>query len=254
MLLVSMICLLSASAVSASLSRAEIDELIKRKVDTTVLMSLVSKYCVDFDVDDAMRKAVGSRVDESVVQAMVACRGAARPMASAPAAGTSAQPPAALPRPTMPRPTMPPASIPPLAPGGVRYAVAPILVDGEIDLESTSLLLDRLRDHVAPIHVVDPFTLGLNFGKSEGFHAGAPIEELLAAAKAVGATGIVIAKASTYNQFQDYGVRIEADIVSVADGSELWSDKGRGTSGNRSWSAAKKRAVGDLIRKLPSKP
>lgn len=248
-----MISLLTASVAQASLSRVEIDELVKRKVDATVMMSLVSKYCIDFDVDDALRK----KVDESVFQAMIACRGRAAAAPRTPSSdGTPAQamPPTTMPPPAMPPPTMPPPAMPPLAPGGVRYTVAPILVDGEIDLETTSLFLERIRDRVKPIQVVDPFTLGLNFGKSEGFHAGAPIEELLAATKAVGATGILIVKATTYMQFQDFGVRIEADLVNVDDGEEAWSDKGRGTSGNRSWTAAKRRAVIDLIRKMPTQP
>ncbi len=238
--------LLVATTAEAALSRTEVDELIKRKVDRSVLMSLVAKYCVDFEIDDGVRKGFGSRVDAELLNAMIACRSVAPRMAaetSAPAAGAAV--PSALPRPTLPSP-------PPVAPGGVRYAVAPILVDGEIDLEATSLLYDRLREHVAPTQVVDPFTLGLHFGKTEGFHAGAPIDELLAAARAAGATEIVIAKAHTYKQFQDYGVRIEADLVTVDDGAEAWSDRGRGTSGNRSWSAAKKRAIIDLLRKLPT--
>lgn len=225
----------------ASLSRPELEELANKQVSTAVILSLVEKHCVDFELDKATRRALAPQVDDAVLDAIEACRGTAGKLGEV----------ARFERPVSKPPPPPP-------PGVERYAVPPLVVDGKVDLEITSLFLDALRRRVKPSEVIDPFTLGMHFGDPNNFNAGAPQDALAAAAARAGATAMVIGKAVTYKQFQDYAMRLDVKVIKIGDGDgdgdggQSWRESGRGTSGNRSWTAAKKRAVIDTVRKLPT--
>jgi hypothetical protein len=231
---------LFALPAAAALSRAELRELVSKGVSSDVVLSLVTKHCVDFDLDKQTRKAWSKEIDSAVIDAMLACRQTVRD-------GTASS----VGQPTMPQAVVPLRRAAPPPPGTVRYAVVPLTVDGEVDLEITSLFLDQLRDHVSPAEVIDPFTFGMHFGDPDNFNAGAAEETLVAAASRAGATVIVVAKAFAYKQFQDFAMRVDAKLLDAGDGSQVWKESGRGSNGNRSWSSAKKRAVIDLMRKLP---
>lgn len=232
---------LAAVPASAALSHVELSELVDKGVSSDVILSLVTKHCVDFDLDKRTRKAWSDKLETTAVEAMLACRGITREAGLSPVG-----------KPAMPDTVAPVRRAAPPPAGTARYAVVPLTVDGKVDLEVTSLFLDQLRDHVKPAEVIDPFTLGMHFGDPDNFNAGAAEDTLVAAAGHAGATAIVVAKAFAYKQFEDYAVRIDAKLVGVGDGSRLWVESGRGTNGNRSWASAKKRAVADLLRKVPT--
>ena len=232
---------LVAIPASAALSSDELRELADKGVSSDVILSLITKHCVDFDLDKRTRKAWADKLETEAVDAILACRGITREAGVSPVGK-----PAMAERTQMVRQAAPPPK------GTARYAVVPLTVDGKVDLEVTSLFLDQLREHVKPAEVVDPFTLGMHFGDPDNFNAGATEESLVAAASKAGATAIVVAKAYAYKQFEDYAVRIDAKLVDVEAGGHLWSESGRGTNGNRSWASAKKRAVTDLLRKVPA--
>lgn len=143
--------------------------------------------------------------------------------------------------------------------GGVPEGARCVVVEDTVTTGGSALdAIAALREHGAAVVAVLTLVDRQEGGRERIEAEGLPVlsaftgEELVAAAKAAGATLLVVAKAVSYKQFQDFGIRVEADLLSVGDGEEVWSDRGRGTSANRSWEAAKKRAVIDLIRKLPA--
>lgn len=224
------------------ISKQQLLELVEKGVDPKLLVSLIERDCVDFQVDASAVLELADLVPAEILEAAIACRDEIHSLDS-PASPPGTQAQAA---------DISLSSDQPIALRDVkRLAVVPLLLDGVADSSLTAAFTDQIRVQKPKYDLVDSFQLRVHFEDRGAFHSNAPIKSLLAAARSEGADAIVLGEAQRYNAYGFLKIRVEIKIVEVNRGEVLWSGGARGKSGWDSWQAAKKYTARNAVKKLP---
>jgi hypothetical protein len=235
------IVVLSLTLAQTPLSKSQLLELSKKEVDVSLIVSLIEKDCVDFEVDAAAVLELSDLVPKAALEAAISCRDENQSLRSPNSPpGTNAQ--------------ASDISLSDAAPFSLkdvrRIAVIPLMLDGYPDAALTAAYVDQMKQRTQ-YESVDEFQLRVHFEDSGAFHSNAPIKSLLAAARAEGADAVLVGTANKYKAFDDFAIRLDVRLVEVNRGRVLWSDGARGKSGLYSWQACKKHTARNVVKKMP---
>lgn len=219
----------------AAMSKSQLLQLVDKGVDTALIVQLVERDCVDFEVSAEVLLELAPRVPKEVLQAAMDCKGddaedegEEKPAASAPAATTSLK----------------------LSQISV-LAVIPATLDGDPDAVLTAAIMEELRRQRPRYTLVEPLEMVEDFEEWEDFHSESPMQELLQATRDQGGQAMLLVNGETFRRIEDPGIELEAKIVEVKQGRVLWSGRGSGLSNLFSWHAAKRYAARNTISTLP---
>ena len=231
----SFLCLLIlwSSSASAAISKADLLKLVEEGVDPSLILSLVQKECVDFDITPDILLELSGKVPREVLQAAIDCKGPADSKGSVPQAIDLSSAPA-----------IDLASI-------QTVAVVPLTLDGQVDDALTGVVVEELRSQRPRYKLVDPVEIAVHFEDKGSFNSSAPIKSLLAAARTVGAQAVLVGSGATYRRFDDPAIRLDLKLVEVNQGKVLWSGGDKGVSNFYSWQTAKKNAARNTVKILP---
>jgi TolB-like protein len=218
---------------SAAISKNDLLALVDKKVDSNLILSLVQRDCVDFDVTPEVLLELSSKVPNEILQAAIACK------SPADSKGNVSQ-------------AVDLASGPPLELTAVHtLAVIPLTLDGQLDNALTGVIVEELRSQKPRFKLIDPVEIAVHFEDKGSFTSDAPIKSLLAAARAVGAQAVLVGSGSSYRRFDDPAIRLDMKLVEVNQGKVLWSGGDKGVSNFYSWQTAKKNAARNTVKILP---
>lgn len=221
------------TAEAAPVSREQLLEMVESGVSPRVVLQLVERDCVDFEVTPEVLIELSASVPQEVLEAAIACR-----------SGSAA---AAFGRDRTEQPMEPP-----LALGDVRVlAMIPATLDGHLEEGLTAAFVDALKTHKPRYTVVDPVELALHFEGEESFDASAPISSLLGAARGKGADALVLVTGTSYRRFDDPGIRLDVKIVEANQGKVLWTGGDKGVSNFYNKNAAMKNASRNTVKIMP---
>lgn len=218
---------------AAALSKSQLLELVGKGVDTTLIVQLVERDCVDFEVTAEVLLELSPSVPKEVLQAAMSCKGAGAAPEKQPAT-----------RAVAPAPALQLAQI-------TVLAVVPATLDGDPDAALTAAILEELRRQRPRYTILDPLELTDDFEDLDSFHSEAPIGPLLAAARSRGGHALLLVNGSEFRRVEDPGIELELKIVEANQGRVVWSGEGRGLSNLFSWQAAKRNAARNAIANLP---
>lgn len=224
---------LASAGAEAAVSNQQLLELVQGGVPPEVVLELVQRDCVDFDMTPELVLELSPVVPAEVLRAAIACK-------ASPDATTEVPEVLGL-------PGSPAYEIGQIA----ALAVIPATLDGAPDDALSAALIEELRAQKPEWRLVDPVEMLVHFEDKGAFHSGAPLVSLLGAARAQGAQAILLASASTYRRLEDPGVRIELRIVETNQGSVAWSGGGQGVSNFFNWQTAKRNAARKSVREIP---
>jgi len=228
---------MSASSASADpLSKVQLLELLDKKVDPQLVLDLVKRDCVSFDVDAATVVELSQKVPTPILQAAMDCRGHKAVVDPATRAAAAAPAPESLPALTLPEIK--------------KVAVAQVTLGGVRDIGITSYLIAQVRSRKPGWEVIEPTQLQLSLEASSGTNS-APLSTLLAAARRAGADAILLSDGSYYSVMGAPGVSLHVQLLEVNQGNVLWSADGASKGGGFSDQNAKHMAVRSAARKLP---
>lgn len=235
--LVIMICVTGAvalaGAATGAISREQLLAMVESEVDADVILQLVQRDCVDFDMTPETVVNLSPLLSKEVLQAAIACKGTPDATAGLPD--------------NLSLPTDPAYSLPQIT----ALAVIPATLDGTSDDALTAALIDELRNQKPRYRLIDPVEMLVHFEDKGTFHSSAPLTSLLTAARTQGAQALLLASASTYRRLEDPGVRIELRIVETNQGSVVWSGGGQAVSNFFNWQTAKKNAARKSVQEIP---
>jgi hypothetical protein len=217
---------------SAAISKEQLLELIRTSVDEAVVLELVKRDCVDFDLTPEAVLELSSIVPAPVLREAIACR-----QHSEAAAGVEETPSLS---------DEPPYTLAQIA----VLAIVPATLDGETDNALTSALIEELKRERPRYRLIDPVEMAVHV-EDKGFNSATPLKSLLATARDLGAQAVLLATASKFRRIEDPGVRIELKLVESNQGTVLWSGGGQGVSNFFNWQTAKRNAAWKSIRELP---
>lgn len=217
----------------AAMSKSQLLELVDKGVDTALIVQLVERDCVDFEVTAAVLLELSPRVPKDVLQAAMTCEGGPDDSEDSSAA-SAPDPTTAL--------KLSQISV---------LAVIPATVDGDSDAVLTAAILEELRRQRPRYATIDPLELGADLEDLEDFNSEAPIKSLLEDARSEGAHAVLLVNGSTFRRIEDPGIHLELKIVEVNQGRVLWTGRGSGLSNLFSWQAAKRYAARNAISTLP---
>ena len=218
---------------SAAISKADLLALIEKKVDQKLVLSLVQRDCVDFDITPDVLLELSDKVPSEIVQAAIDCKSPANSKGGVSEAISL-------------------SSAPPFTANDVQtVAVIPLTFDGQADPALTGVVVEELRSQKPRYKLVDPVELEVHFEDKGSFNSTAPIKSLLAAARAVGAQAVLVGSGSSYRRFDDPAVRLDLKLIEVNQGKVLWSGGDKGVSNFYSWQTAKKNAARNTVKALP---
>ena len=226
------VVLWSRSAIAA-ISKNDLVALVEKKVDQKLILSLVERDCVDFDITPEVLLELSSKVPNEILQAAIACK------SPADSKGGVSQ-------------AIDLSSLPALELVAVQaIAIIPLTLDGQVDNALTGVIIEELRSQKPRYKLVDPVEIAVHFEDKGSFSSDAPIKSLLAAARAVGAQAVLVGSGSSYRRFDDPAIRLDMKLVEVNQGKVLWSGGDKGVSNFYSWQTAKKNAARNTVKILP---
>lgn len=229
----------------AAISKQQLLELIRSGVEEAVVLDLVRRDCVDFEVTPEVVLELSPDVPAEVLRAAIACGG------GEPVESEESEPPAAVEA----ADSGPPPGLstePAYALKQVSHlAVIPATLDEVADDALTAALIDEIKKQRPRYRLIDPVELAVRFEDKNAFNSGAPLRSLLTAARAQGAQAVLLASASTYRRLEDPGVRIELKLVETNQGTVLWSGGGQGVSNFFNWQTAKRNAARKSVAQMP---
>jgi hypothetical protein len=235
-LLVVLLSLLTAGTAAAEpLSKAQLLDLIGKNVDSQLVLDLVKRDCVAFEVDAATLIELSQKVPTPILQAAMDCRKrqAVVDPATRASTGNGAE------------------EVAPLALREVKkVAVAEVILAGGSDAGITSYLIEQVKARKPSWDLIDPAQLQLSIEATGGV-SGAPLSNLLAAARRAGAHAVLLGNGSYYNVMGAPGVALHLRLLEVNRGKVLWSTDGESKGGGFSTENAKHMAVRSATRKLP---
>lgn len=225
--------ILWSSSASAAISKTDLLELVEKGVDSSLILSLIQKDCVDFDITPSVLLELTGKVPKEVLQAAIDCK------SPADSKGSVSQ-------------AIDLASTPAFDLSSVQtLAIVPLTFDGQADDALTGVLVEELRAQKPRYKLVDSIEIAVHFEDKGSFNSSAPIKSLLAAARAVGAQAVLVGSGSSYRRFDDPAVRLDLKLVEVNQGKVLWSGGDKGVSNFYSWQTAKKNAARNTVKTLP---
>lgn len=231
------IMVMSAGVASAEpLSRAQLLELLDKKVDPQLVLDLVKRDCVSFDIDVATVVELSQNVPTPILQAAMDCREHKAVIDPSTRAAAAAPVPESLPALTLPEIK--------------RVAIKLVTLDGVPDAGITSYLIAQVRSRKPGWEVIEPTQLQLSLEAANGT-SSAPLSTLLAAARRAGADAILLSDGSYYSVMRAPGVSLHVQLLEVNQGNILWSADGASKGGGFSDQNAKHMAVRSTVRKLP---
>jgi hypothetical protein len=233
LLTISLLSVIWPTATWAAISKQQLLELVDHGVAAPVILELVQRDCVDFDMTPEAVLELSSVVPAEILRAAIACKGSPDATGEVPAALSLSDGPAY---------ELSQISV---------LAVIPATLEGAADDALTSALVESLREHRPRYRVIDPVEMLVHFEDKGTFHSSAPLTSLLTAARAQGAQAILLASASTYRRLDDPGVRIELRIVETNQGTVVWSGGGQGVSNFYNWQTAKRNAARKSVQAMP---
>lgn len=225
--------ILWSRSASAAITKADLLALAEKGVDSKLILSLVERDCVDFDITPDVLLELSSKVPDEIIQAAIACKSPADNKGSVPQAIDLS--------------SAPPVELTALQ----TVAVIPLMLDGQLDNALTGVMIEELRSQKPRYKLIDPVEIAIHFEDKGSFNSDAPIKSLLAAARAVGAQAVLVGSGSSFRRFDDPAVRLDMKIVEVNQGKVLWSGGEKGVSNFYSWQTAKKNAARNMVGIMP---
>lgn len=222
----------------AAVSKDQLLRLVESNIEDHLIVALILKDCVDFEVDADALLELGGRVPAEVLNAAIACGVQSDEMGSSTARSGTKSTVADIALPEKPALTLKAVK---------RIAVIPVVVNGGADPAFTGALIEKLSKRQDRYDLVDPFALAVHFEDTGSFHSNAPIKSLLAAARSQKADAILLSTGSLFRGGLlgiDPGARLDARLVEVNRGEVLWS------LGVQALGAHWQDAKGDVSRKL----
>jgi hypothetical protein len=122
-----------------------------------------------------------------------------------------------------------------------KIAIIPFTSGDAVDSFGTSLFTQEFSRKHTRYELVDPVQLEMHVEEFRGMHSKSPINELLAAARTVGAEALFIGQGFSHK----VGFRWEVKLIEVNTGKQLWLSAQRQTSLRRGPKAKTK-----LMRKI----
>lgn len=226
----------------APLSKVQLIELAQKKVDTELIVELITRDCIDFTVDATVVLELSGVVPKPAIEAAIRCTADSRSLKSATSPpGTSAvTEEIAL------------SDLPPLTLKKIkRISIIPLILDGTPDEALTSAFVSQMRQRKPAYETVDEVQLKIHFENTGAFHSNAPFKSLLAAARAERVDAILIGTGYSYRAFDDFAIRLDVKLLEVNRGKVLWTGGARGKSGLYSWQACKKHTARNVVKKMP---
>ena len=222
-----------SNTAGAAISKEELLQLVEKNVDPSLILSLVQKQCVGFDITPEVLLELSGKVPKEVLQAAIDCK------SPADSKGTVSQ-------------AIGLSSAPAFDLAAVQtVAVIPLTLDGQVDDALTGVLVEELRLQKPRYKLIDPVEIAVHFEDKGSFNSSAPIKSLLAAARTVGAQAVLVGGGSSYRRFDDPAIRLDLKLVEVNQGKVLWSGGEKGISNFYSWQTAKKNAARNTVKILP---
>lgn len=225
--------LLLSSAANAAISKGDLLGLVEKNVDSGLILSLVQKECVDFDVTPGVLLELSGKIPKEILQAAIDCKSPADSKGSVSQAIDLA--------------TAPAFDITAVQ----TLAVIPLILDGQPDNALTGVVVEELRTQKARYKLIDSVEIAVHFEDKGSFDSNAPIKSLLAAARAAGAQAVLVGSGSSYRRFDDPAIRLDLKLIEVNQGKVLWSGGEKGVSNFYSWQTAKKNAARNTVKILP---
>jgi TolB-like protein len=227
------ILFLWGSSANAAISKADLLGLVEKGVDQSLVLSLVQKECVDFDVTPSVLLELSGKIPKEILQAAIDCKAPADSKGSVPQAIDL-------------------ASAPAIELSAVQtVAIIPLVLDGQVDEALTGVVVGELRSQKPRYKLIDSLEIAVHFEDKGAFSSNAPIKSLLAAARAVGAQAVLTGSGSTYRRLDDPGIRLDLKLIEVNQGKVLWSGGDKGVSNFYSWQKAKENAARNTVKILP---
>lgn len=222
-----------AAADAAPISREQLVQMVESGVDASVVLQIVERDCVDFEITPEVLIELSPTVPKEILEAAISCR-SGEALASQDRASVEL------------------SSEPPLSKDDVQVlAMIPATLDGHVEEALTESFIDAIKKYKPEYDLLDPVELAVHFEGEGPFQSSAPISSLLAAARAKGADALVLVSGSTFRRLEDPGVRLDVKLVEVNQGKVLWSGGDKGVSNFFNMNAAMKNASRNTVKGLP---
>lgn len=228
--------LFSTTASAEPLTKERLLDLIAKGVDPELVLSLVQRDCVAFEVDADTLVELSPQVPTSILQAAMDCRKRTIAIEQTPG----------------PTSNSPEAATSPLTLREVKtVTVIPFVLDGNIDDALTAVFGKELAERKPTLKLQDALSLTLHFEGTQSFDSRAPLLSILKAARSVGVDAFFLGTGTTYLVMGAPGVRLDVKLVETRQGQVIWSAGGASKGGGLSWQHARGMASRSVLRQLP---
>ncbi|HEX6903904.1 MAG TPA: hypothetical protein VF789_29605 [Thermoanaerobaculia bacterium] len=226
---------ITANAWAEPLTKVQLLDLLSKGVDPDLILSLVERDCVAFDLDAAVVAELSPKVSTPILKAAIECRGRISVIAQPSGKAGSEEAP------------QPPLTLRDLK----TVTVIPFTVDGNTDSALTSVFSKELAERKPNLKLQDSLSLALHLEGSQAYDSNTPLLSLIKAARASGVDAFFLGIATTYLVMGNPGVRLDVKLVETRQGQVLWSAGGASKGGGLSWQHARGMASRSVLRQLP---
>ena len=218
-------------------SKEQLLELVAGQVDPELILRLIERDCVAFEIDASTLLELSPRVPKQLLDAAMSCR-EAEAVPVTPGAAVVAAPAQTQPL---------PYSLNELH----RVAIVPLCLDGALDAALTSAFRDEVLRRGVTFELVDSAPLGDGVTLAGSAAGDAAIAGLLPAARAAGAQAVFVGSASTRTVLGKPTVHLEVELVETDHGRKLWAGDGASQGGTFTLDQRRRIAARNAVKQLP---
>jgi hypothetical protein len=220
------------------ITKGALVELVDAGVDPSLVLRLVQRDCVAFEIDAPVLLELAPRLPREVLEAAMTCREAA-------ARGVSLPPREGAPSPAE-RPGAPGYDLNELR----RVALLPLVFDGVADEALTGAFRDETIRRGVTFELLDARVLSAE-AVTGSLDSQTPLETLLPLAREAGAQALFLGSGTTRSVVGNPTLQVEVRLVETEHGRLLWQGDGASRGGDFGIDQRRRIAARNAARRLP---